>query len=386
MTQLPEKIGDIAIDKSHFQLERTHLNIQGEVSYNDWGQFGQVLKHIEGAVHWWIGDWLNYGEKTYGETYAQAMSKTGLPYGTLANDKFVASKIEFSRRREKLSWSHHYEVAALEPAQQDELLDQAEAERLSMRQLRQAVKEARVMKSLEKHSSATLPDDVTLICGDIEEELPKLPDGSVDVIITDPPYPKEYLDLYGILAQESVRVLKDGGSMLVMAGQSYLPDIFALMLPHINYHWIVAYLTPGGQAVQLWQRNVNTFWKPVLWFVKGEYGDKWAGDVVKSDVNDNDKRFHQWGQSESGIRGLVERFSNPGDVILDPFVGAGTTGVVAIALERKFIGIDIDANVVEITRLRISETLSCLSNQKEMDGEMKELAEDIGTGDGIVQP
>jgi len=75
------------------------------------------------------------------DTLETVLKNNGKHVASLSFDKFVASKIEFSRRREKLSWSHHYEVAALEPAQQDELLDQAEAERLSMRQLRQAVKE-----------------------------------------------------------------------------------------------------------------------------------------------------------------------------------------------------------------------------------------------------
>ena len=184
-------------------------------------------------------------------------------------------------------------------------------------------------------------------------------DASVDWIITDPPYPEEYLPVYGDLAKTAKRVLKDGGGCLVMCGQSYLPEVIKRLEKHLTYHWCVSYLTPGGQAVQQFARKVNTFWKPVLWFVKGEYAGDWVGDVVKSDVNDNDKRFHEWGQSESGMADLIYRFTNAGDVILDPFVGGGTTAYVTLKMpgERRFIGADIDPKQVEITRQRVAEVL-----------------------------
>jgi site-specific DNA-methyltransferase (adenine-specific) len=179
-------------------------------------------------------------------------------------------------------------------------------------------------------------------------------DESIDCIITDPPYPKEFLSVYDDLAKTASRVLKPGGSCFVMIGQSYLPNIINSLSKNLNYQWIFAYMTPGGQATQLWQRKVNTFWKPVLWFVKGEYDGKWMGDVAKSNPNDNDKRFHHWGQSESGMADLINRFSDPGQTILDPFVGGGTTGVVALDLDRRFIGCDIDEKCITQTITRIN--------------------------------
>lgn len=196
-------------------------------------------------------------------------------------------------------------------------------------------------------------ETIKLICGDFAEVGPTLAASSFDAIITDPPYPKKYLPLYGLLAEQAAHLLKPGGSLLAMAGQSYLPEIFNLMTPHLRYNWTVAYLTPGGQAVQLWQRNVNSFWKPVLWFIKGKYTGKWAGDVATSKVNDNDKRFHHWGQSESGMADLVRRFSEPNDLILDPFCGGGTTGVVCYDLSRQFVGIDIDIDAIEASKQRL---------------------------------
>jgi len=196
-------------------------------------------------------------------------------------------------------------------------------------------------------------ETIKFVCGDFAKIATTLERGSFDAIITDPPYPQEYLYLYGILAEQAAYLLKPGGSLLAMAGQSYLPDIFNLMTPHLDYNWTVAYLTPGGQAVQLWKRNVNSFWKPVLWFTNGRYTGKWAGDVATSKVNDNDKRFHHWGQSESGMADLVKRFSEPNDLILDPFCGGGTTGVVCYDLSRQFVGIDINQDVIEASKQRL---------------------------------
>lgn len=192
-----------------------------------------------------------------------------------------------------------------------------------------------------------------LICGDIEEKQNEIESESIDIIITDPPYDKEHVPLYESLAKVAARVLKNGGSLVVMTGQSYLPEILQIISKHLTYNWTVAYLTPGGQSAQLWERKVNTFWKPVLWFVKGKYEGTWLGDVVKSDPNDNDKRYSEYGQSESGMLDIVRRFTNANQVILDPFMGSGTTGVVALRLGRRFIGIDMDPKMVEIARQRI---------------------------------
>ncbi len=176
---------------------------------------------------------------------------------------------------------------------------------------------------------------------------------SIDIIITDPPYPREYLPLYEDLAKLAAKVLRPGGSLVVMTGQSYLPEIINLMTPHIKYYWAACYLTLGGESPHLWQKKVNTFWKPLLWFVKGDYKGMCVGDVCKSD--DRDKRFHDWCQSESGMVDVVERFSQPGDVVLDPFMGSGTTGMVALQLNRKFVGVDVDSECIAVCKQRIKK-------------------------------
>jgi len=199
--------------------------------------------------------------------------------------------------------------------------------------------------AVEEEARIVLPDGVDLRHGDFREVLGNF-EGKVDAIITDPPYPAEFLPLFDDLAKFAASALKPGGICAVMVGQSYLPQIVNSLGTHLNYHWTLAYLTPGGQAVQLWQRKVNTFWKPVLIYTNGEYAGEWLGDVTKSDVNDNDKDHHHWGQSESGMADLIGRLSKPGQLVCDPFLGGGTTAVVCHDLGRRFVGCDIDETAV----------------------------------------
>ena len=175
---------------------------------------------------------------------------------------------------------------------------------------------------------------------------------TIDAIITDPPYPREYLPLYGDLAKTAALVLKTGGSLVVMVGQSYLPEILALMTPHLTYRWTFAYMTPGPSTV-IWQRHINSNWKPLLVFAKPPIGDEWRGDVLSSDRRDKD--YHDWGQSEGGMAQIIERFTQLGDLVLDPCMGAGTTGIAALRLGRRFIGVEIDADTFAVAKRRLAD-------------------------------
>ena len=118
------------------------------MTFEQWQQAGDALKLAQGSVLWWIGDWLNYGERKYGEKYSQALNATDYEYQTLADAKYVASRFELSRRRENLSWSHHREVVALPADRADAALDQAEAENLSRNELRRIVRRPSAMSIL----------------------------------------------------------------------------------------------------------------------------------------------------------------------------------------------------------------------------------------------
>jgi len=138
----------------------------GHLSLLEWSQSGRRLGVIGRASGWWIGDWLNYGNARFGERYVRAARITGYDVQTLMNMVYVASKFEPERRRDELSWSHHAELAALEPAQQDRWLERAVAERLSVRCLREEVRRARRLAEAEEQpalEAQSEPED-GLVC------------------------------------------------------------------------------------------------------------------------------------------------------------------------------------------------------------------------------
>jgi N6-adenosine-specific RNA methylase IME4 len=116
------------------------LAISDQLTFEEWQAAGETLKRMEGAIQWWVGDWLVYGERKWGEMYSQALDATSKAYQTLANYKYVAEKFEFSRRRENLTWGHHEAVAGIDNP--DHLLDLAEQEDWSIRELRAEVSKA----------------------------------------------------------------------------------------------------------------------------------------------------------------------------------------------------------------------------------------------------
>lgn len=191
----------------------------------------------------------------------------------------------------------------------------------------------------------------TITTGDARELSKQIPDESIDLIFTDPPYPREFLPLYAWLAEEAARVLRPGGLCFAMAGQSYLPEIYRMMGTHLEYHWTFNMPTPG-EACTIWPRRVSPGWKPILSWSKGTYNGPWWGvDVISSTMND--KRYHHWGQSISSAIAVISRV--PG-LVLEPFTGGGTTPAACKILERDFVAFEVDPAVADTARGRLADT------------------------------
>lgn len=194
-------------------------------------------------------------------------------------------------------------------------------------------------------------DSVDIRHGDFRDVLADLSD--VDVIITDPPYPREFVPLFGDLSALAAKVLRPGGILAVMTGQSWLPDYMAELGRYMRYRWTCAYVVSGPRN-RVHAARVGTGWKPVLLFSRpGDEGHPFLLDDVFAS-GDDDKRHHHWGQSESGIAALVERLTQPGELVCDPFLGGGTTAVVCRDLGREFVGCDLDAAAVQTSRERVA--------------------------------
>jgi len=200
-------------------------------------------------------------------------------------------------------------------------------------------------------------DTYRLRIGDFEEIMRgALTPGSVDAIITDPPYGKEYIDLYRRLAIVAGEFLKPGGHMLVMTGHEHLPKVMGLLGEVLTYQWEYCYvMTPGFNSI-VFSKNIVVMWKPILWYTKGDMDVKIlkrGNDLISS--SERDKRFHKWGQNVEATAKLVERFSMRDQLVVDPFLGGGTTGVAAVQLGRRFLGIDVDPACVKISAVRLKE-------------------------------
>jgi hypothetical protein len=124
--------------------------IQEKLPFETWLELGKKLRKVHYWVQFAIGDWLNYGEKMYGQECWQAVDQFDYEYEYLRNLKSIAAKIPQSRRRGSLRFSHHQEVASLSEEKQDYWLRTAEEERLTVKQLRESIKKEKGLKEKSK--------------------------------------------------------------------------------------------------------------------------------------------------------------------------------------------------------------------------------------------
>lgn len=124
------------------KLTRTSLELTKHMSYETWQQIGATLEVMSGSVQWWIGDWLNEGEKAYGEKYSQAVDEK---QADLWKDySWVANNVQKSLRNDDLSWWHHREVAPLRAEEQSQWLAKAAEKDWSVRDFRTELRKAKV--------------------------------------------------------------------------------------------------------------------------------------------------------------------------------------------------------------------------------------------------
>jgi hypothetical protein len=116
--------------------KRTALSLPENLPLDSWKQIGEQIHVISDASAWWIGDWLVFGRDKYPDRYKRAIGETSLEYQTLRNYAWVAGRFDASRRRDRLSFQHHLEVAALPQDQQDLWLERAEQSGWSRNDLR----------------------------------------------------------------------------------------------------------------------------------------------------------------------------------------------------------------------------------------------------------
>jgi len=146
-----------------------------DIDIRDWVHTGQRLGAMTRCSQWWIGDWVRYGTGRWGEKYKEASKITGYDVQSLRNMAYVAGRVEVSRRRYKLTWSHHAEVSSLDPPEQDRWLELAEVERMSVADLRIELRAARRAEDDSTPPPQEHPSALQVTCPHCSMEFPLPP-------------------------------------------------------------------------------------------------------------------------------------------------------------------------------------------------------------------
>jgi len=193
--------------------------------------------------------------------------------------------------------------------------------------------------------------DIIFKLGDFEEVLSDIPDGSIDCIITDPPYPKEFIECWSKLSRFAARVLKPNGFCIAYSGQYNLPEVINRMSKNLDYYWTFC-VYHEGQTQIVNAVNLICRWKPVLIFQNGR--SKISNTIQDYFISEQrEKSGHDWQQSVSGISYLIDMFTHVDDLIVEPFAGSGTTVIAARKMGRRIIAAEIDEETYNIAKFNI---------------------------------
>ena len=201
--------------------------------------------------------------------------------------------------------------------------------------------------------------------------LKKLPSKSVDLVLTDPPYGVDRASWDKVAptrwCKDVARVMKDHASLIIFCGKQNRFEVEkALREAGLIFWQEMVWVYRNGGITR--KTSYNGHHEPILWFVKDnknfhfDFGDSLWIDTwtviehSRPQSNFNvDKKIHPTQKSRNVVKRLINYHSKEGDIILDPFMGSGTTAVASKQLKRNFLGCDIDSKYVKLTKLRLKE-------------------------------
>ena len=235
--------------------------------------------------------------------------------------------------------------------------------------------------------------------GDCLELMKQIPDGSVDAIITDPPYGTTACKWDSVIPFEPMweqlkRIIKHNGAIVMTASQPFTTALIASNMKMFKYCWVwEKNLKTGnlnarrmpmgghedvvvfckGSTVYNPQKRMRTTEIPsgnkknsktsVYGTQREEYQDR-QSDMINPDtviknikcVHNSSGKIHPTQKPVALMEYLIKTYTNEGETVLDFTMGSGTTGVACVNTNRNFIGIELDESYFEIASKRISDT------------------------------
>ena len=246
------------------------------------------------------------------------------------------------------------------------------------------------------------------------EGIKQIPDDSVDLVITDPPFAIEFkakrnnynrkatrvLDGYNEISKsdyynftlnwmgEVYRVLKESGSMYVFSGWNNLKDILLaidkvgfITINHIiwKYQFGVVtkrrFVTSHYHCLYVCKNDQKRKFFPYARFGKDEI-DKYGGSLHYKDKEDVwlIKREYWTGDQKTPtklpaelIKKILQYSSEEGDIVLDPFLGSGQVAVVSKSMKRKYIGFEIVKEYYEFAKKRLEKNVYRISDENDSE-------------------
>lgn len=241
---------------------------------------------------------------------------------------------------------------------------------------------------------------ITLMQGDCLEMMKEIPDGSIDMVLTDPPYGTTACKWDSIIPLEPMweqlkRAIKPNGAIVMTASQPFTTTLISSNMKMFKYCWVWEKSHPTGVALAnkrplKYKEDICLFYRkqpiynPQMWAGKPNHGDKrylrqgstnnaksqpvlssmkarkdgvkYPKDVIRFNSHNRADLSHPTQKPVALMEYLIKTYTNESETVLDFTMGSGTTGVAAKKLNRDFIGIELDDNYFNIAKQRIDET------------------------------
>ena len=224
---------------------------------------------------------------------------------------------------------------------------------------------------------------VTLYNDDCLRVLKQMPDMSIDLVVTDPPYDIETSGA-GLYKQEDKQYVKELVGMKDGFSEEILDELCRVMkkiniylfcsqkqiIPLLDYFvkkkgcnwnllsWHKSNPIPACGNKYLTDTEFILFFREKGVKVYGSFDTKKTYYITPLNQKDKKKYGHPTVKPEEIVRNLIVNSSNEGDKVLDCFMGSGTTGAVCVGINREFIGMEINENYFKIATDRINSAKS----------------------------